>query len=244
MKLRPELPAAERARKPSTYQGCLSAGHLVFRPGSSWGANSLLGAQRVAGALPALAFYAGRAGEERGPRVKSGAVTAVQRTSSDLRLNPHLHRIALDGGWREEDGELAWEGLGHLRNSEVGEVLECLVRRMEKYLRRNGQLRTLEEEQGADGEGDPEGNLAASAVSGQAPPAGPQWVSRLAPLEPQALAYDKPLCARSMGSRCTLRRGRALSIRWVGRRCCTTCCALRSRRSGWSSVPTVSCASR
>jgi hypothetical protein len=24
---------------------------------------------------------------------------------------------------------------------------------------------------------------------------GPQWVSRLAPLEPQALAYDKPLCA-------------------------------------------------
>jgi hypothetical protein len=29
----------------------------------------------------------------------------------------------------------------------------------------------------------------------QAPPAGPQWVSRLAPLEPQALGYDKPLCA-------------------------------------------------
>jgi hypothetical protein len=38
-------------------------------------------------------------------------------------------------------------------------------------------------------------NLAASAVSGQSPPAGPQWVSRLAPLEPHALAYDKPLCA-------------------------------------------------
>ena len=32
-------------------------------------------------------------------------------------------------------------------------------------------------------------------VSGQSPPAGPQWVSRLAPLEPQALAHDKPLCA-------------------------------------------------
>jgi len=142
-----------------------------------------------------LAFYAGRGGEERGPRAKSGAVSAVPRTSSDLRLNPHLHRIALDGGWREEDGELAWEGLGHLRTSEVGEVLERLVRRMEKYLRGNGQLRTLEDEQGADGEGDPEGNLAASAVSGRAPPAGPQWVSRLAPLEPQALAYDKPLCA-------------------------------------------------
>jgi hypothetical protein len=36
---------------------------------------------------------------------------------------------------------------------------------------------------------------AASAVSGQTPPAGPQWVSRLAPLEPHELAYDKPLCA-------------------------------------------------
>ena len=56
----------------------------------------------------------------------------------------------------------------------------------------SGPLRTRRE---ADGEGDPEGNLAASAVYGQAPPAGPQWVSRLAPLEPQALAYDKPLCA-------------------------------------------------
>jgi hypothetical protein len=69
----------------------------------------------------------------------------------------HLHVIALDGAWREEDGELAWEGLGHLRTSEVGEVLERLVRRMERHLRRSGQLRSFEDE--ADGEGDPEGNL-------------------------------------------------------------------------------------
>jgi hypothetical protein len=142
-----------------------------------------------------LAFYAARAGEEGGLGAKSGAVTAVQRTSSDLRLNPHLHMIALDGTWCEKDGELAWEGLGHLRTSEVGEVLERVVRRMERHLRRSGQLRTLEDESEAEGEGDPEGNLAASAVSGQSPPAGPQWVSRLAPLEPQALVYDKPLCA-------------------------------------------------
>ena len=80
-----------------------------------------------------LAFYAARAGEEGRPGAKSGAVTAVQRTSSDLRLNPHLHVIALDG-WREEDGELAWEGLGHLRTSEVGEVLERVVRRLERHL--------------------------------------------------------------------------------------------------------------
>ena len=34
-----------------------------------------------------LAFYAARAGEEGGPGAKSGGVTAVQRTSSDLRVN-------------------------------------------------------------------------------------------------------------------------------------------------------------
>jgi hypothetical protein len=37
--------------------------------------------------------------------------------------------------------------------------------------------------------------LEASAVSGQTPPAGPQWVRGLLPVEPRALGYDKPLCA-------------------------------------------------
>ena len=67
-------------------------------------------------------------------------------------------------------GELAWEELGHVGTSDVGKVLERLVRRMEKHLRRCGLLRTLEDEVEPGGEGDPEGNLAASAVSGQAPP--------------------------------------------------------------------------
>ena len=107
--------------------------------------------------------------------------------------------IVLDGTWREQGGELAWEGLGPLRTSHVGEVLERLVRRIERHLRRCGLLRTLEDEAEPGGEGDPEGNLAASAVWGQAPPAGPQWVSRLAPLEPHALAYDKPRCASRDG---------------------------------------------
>jgi inositol monophosphatase family protein/putative transposase len=119
----------------------------------------------------------------------------VQRTSSDLRLNPHLHLVALDGAWHEEGGELYWQGLGHLQTSEVGAVLESTVRRIERHLGRCGLLGIDEDEAEPGGEGDPEGNLAASAVSGQTPPAGPQWVSRLAPLEPHALAYDKPLCA-------------------------------------------------
>ena len=140
-----------------------------------------------------LRFYAARAAQEGRLGAKTGAVTVVQRTSSDLRLNPHLHLVVLDGAWYEDGGELAWERLSHLGTSEVGEVLERLVRRIERHLRRCGLLGTFGDE--PDGEGDPEGNLAASAVSGQAPQAGPQWVSRLAPLEPHALAYDKPLCA-------------------------------------------------
>jgi len=64
-----------------------------------------------------------------------------------------------------------------------------------RHLRRSGLLPSLEDED-EPGEGDPEGNLAASAVSGQALPAGPEWVSRLDPLVPHALAYDKPLCER------------------------------------------------
>jgi hypothetical protein len=145
--------------------------------------------------LPVLAFYAARAAQEGRLGAKTGAVTVVQRTSSDLRLNPHLHLVVLDGAWYEDGGELAWEGLSHLGTSEVGEVLERLVRRIERHLRRCGLLGIDTDEAEPDGEGDPEGNLAASAVWGQTPPAGPQWRSRLAPLEPHALGYDRPLCA-------------------------------------------------
>jgi hypothetical protein len=120
----------------------------------------------------------------------------VQRTSSDLRLNPHLHLVALDGACHEQDAELVWHALGHLKTSEVGEVLERTVRRIEKHLCRHG---LLVDDDGvlpdAEGDADPESNLAASAVSGQAPPAGPQWKHGLQPLEAHALAYDKPLCA-------------------------------------------------
>jgi len=101
--------------------------------------------------------------------------------------------VVLDGAWYEEGGELCWAGLGHLGTSEVGSVLENSIRRFERHLRRSGLLRL--DEDAPDEPEDPESNLAASAVSGQAPPAGPQWVRRLAPLEPRPLAYDKPLCA-------------------------------------------------
>ncbi len=126
---------------------------------------------------------------------KTGAVTVVQRTSSDLRLNPHLHVVFLDGAYREEQGKLAWRELAHLQTREVGEVLATALRRMSRFLRRRGLLGRIEDDNDADEGSDDatDARLAASAVSGRVPPAGPQW--GLPPLEPSALAFDKPLCA-------------------------------------------------
>jgi hypothetical protein len=107
-----------------------------------------------------------------------------------------LHAVFLDGAWHEQEDDLVFGGLGHLRTSEVGEVLEHTIRRIEKHLRRRGVLRGDRDEEVHH---DPEASLAASAVSGQAPPAGPQWGIRLRPLEGQPLAYDKPLCASQDG---------------------------------------------
>jgi Putative transposase len=144
-------------------------------------------------------FYAKRAAAAGGvlaSAAKSGAVTVVQRTSSDLRLNPHLHVVFLDGAYHELGPQLAWQALGHLQTREVGQVLQRVVRRMDKHLRRHGLLEGF----GPNAElEDPDDQLAASAVSGQAPPAGPQWRRGLAPLPAAALGYDKPLCASLAG---------------------------------------------
>ena len=78
-----------------------------------------------------------------------------------MRLNPHLHSVVLDRAWDEQGGELVWQALGHLQTSEVGDVLERVVRRIERHLRRRGLLRTFEDgEPSADG--DAEDSLAAS----------------------------------------------------------------------------------
>ncbi|XYH98403.1 transposase [Sorangium sp. So ce1128] len=93
---------------------------------------------------------------------KSGAVTVVQRTSGDLRLNPHLHVVFLDGAYHEDGAELVWNELGHLQTREVGQVLEDAVRRMMRYLRRRG---LFDLEHGIDKDDEPEAALCASAVS-------------------------------------------------------------------------------
>ena len=68
-------------------------------------------------------------------------------------------------------------------------MLESTGRRIERHLRRRGLLGIDEDGADRDVPGDPESNLAASAVSGQTSPAGPLWVSGHQPLEPHPLAY-------------------------------------------------------
>lgn len=116
------------------------------------------------------------------------------RFGNCTRLNPHLHVVFLDGAYQEQDAQLAWQPLGHLQTREVGQVLQRVVQRMDKHLRRHGLFNSLDPDPERQ---DAEDHLAASAVSGQAPPAGPQWHARrgLSPLRAAPLGYDKPLCA-------------------------------------------------
>jgi hypothetical protein len=57
-----------------------------------------------------------------------------------LRLNPHLHVVFVDGAYHEQDAVLAWQALGHLQTREVGQVLQRVVGRIDKHLRRHGLL--------------------------------------------------------------------------------------------------------
>jgi hypothetical protein len=97
-----------------------------------------------------LGFYEKRAGA-------SGAVAVVQRTSSDLKCNPHVHAVFLDGGYAGEE----FVALGHLRGSEVAEVLQKAKRRIERVLERAKERSNDEAELPL-----------LTAVTGQ-PPAGP-----------------------------------------------------------------------
>ena len=65
--------------------------------------------------------------------------------------------------------------------------------RMQCYLRRRGLLgRGLSSSDNDEDGYDPEAELAASAVSGREPPAGPQWLRGLLPLVPSELSFEKP----------------------------------------------------
>jgi hypothetical protein len=161
-----------------------------------------------------LAFYRQKSGGAQAGG-KSGAVVSVQRTSSDLKLNPHLHAVFLDGAYLQDaapsttsteaanDAAPRFLGLGHLQTREVAEVLERAIARMLRYCKRHKLLAHESDEaeaQSAETRGHAE--LVASAVSGAYPPAGPSFPLRSPGLlaHPDAGAgsrntdFERPLC--------------------------------------------------
>jgi hypothetical protein len=55
-----------------------------------------------------------------------GAVTVMQRVSSDLRLNPHLHSIVLDGVFVPDNGTPVFLPLPDLDTSDLADVLQVI----------------------------------------------------------------------------------------------------------------------
>ena len=102
---------------------------------------------------------------------QSGAVFVVQRTSSDLKLHPHLHVLFLDGGYRELGADsVSFAELPRLSTREVGDVLENTVGRIVKHLRRGGLLASLDGEASDESEMDGLTALIALAASGRRSP--------------------------------------------------------------------------
>lgn len=125
-----------------------------------------------------LGFYCRRMRDLGVGTGKSGAVTVVQRMNADLRLNPHLHSIALDGVFVPGDsGVLAFHVLPELDAMDVADLLQVVRVRVLAMLARRGVVEgddelTVVPDDLADRE-PALAQLAAASVSGL-PPAGPE----------------------------------------------------------------------
>ena len=131
-----------------------------------------------------LGFYKRRMRDVDGVVGQSGAVSVVQRTSSDLRLNPHLHAIVLDGVFATDNGSPVFHSLLHLDDSDLADLLQVIRVRVLNVLERRGVIESRHELTLLDddfAEREPAlAQLASAAVSGLLP-AGPELRQR-APL--------------------------------------------------------------
>lgn len=166
----------------------------------------LLGAVVRKFADAVLAFYKRRLTDEVGMVGQSGAVLVVQRTSSDLRLNPHVHAVFLDGIFHEDaKGEVVFHTLPRLDTADVARVLEDATKRITGYLRRRGLLSDDEGEHGgglAAADADESAalaELASTAASGMTPPGGPSWKRGALPALTHARDFDRHLSVGRAG---------------------------------------------
>jgi hypothetical protein len=76
------------------------------------------------------------------PDGQTGAVTAIQRANSDLRLSPHFHTLALDGVYGPDR-----DGRGHMfhpapapSQEEIERLVEKVSKRILRFLQRRGVI--------------------------------------------------------------------------------------------------------
>lgn len=153
-----------------------------------------------------LGWYRRRLTEDGAMKGKSGVVTVIQRTASDLRLHPHFHAVFLDGVYvQSPSGELEFVELPRLRTSEVADVLQVVRARILRCLERRGVIEAGDELTMLDdelSEREPAlAQLARAAVSGL-DPAGPELRRRPAPVALRGrpgVEIPRPLCAQELG---------------------------------------------
>lgn len=171
---------------------------------------ALLGATSRVFVDSVLGFYSRRLHalgltESRG---KGGAVTVVQRTSADLRANPHLHSVVLDGVFvADPGGSPVFHPMPRLDDQGVADLLQVVRARLLRLFVRRGVVALDDDALTVlpDGLAEREpalARLAVAAVSGLAP-AGPERRDRAT--EPLRLRRSLgvqstgPLCASELG---------------------------------------------
>ncbi len=147
------------------------------------------------------------------PPGETGAVAVIQRANSDLRLNPHVHAIALDGVYSaDRDGKgLMFHPAPAPSQPEIETIVERTSKRILRFLQRrgvitlvtapgDGEVTVVSDE--SIGEKDPLlAKLLAAATAGM-PPAGP--ANKRKPVRIVLDPDDRPvakgnLCARNHG---------------------------------------------
>ena len=124
-----------------------------------------------------LGWYRRRLTNEGAPAGRGGAVVVMQRASSDLRCNSHLHGVFLDGLFvMGPDAVPVFRALPRLSTTDAAEVLQIVRARVVRRLVRLGVLAFSDDDATVVDDVDTEptlSQLAAAAIAGL-PPAGPE----------------------------------------------------------------------
>jgi hypothetical protein len=158
-------------------------------------------------------WYRERQADRGLPHGEGGAVAVIQRANSDLRLNPHVHAIFLDGLYAPDGdgkGQMFHPAPGPSQH-DIEQVVQRTSKRILRFLQRRGVI-TLVSVPGdgevtvvadeAMGEKDPLlAKLLAAATAG-APPAG--WANKRKPVRIVLDTDDRPvtkgmLCSQDHG---------------------------------------------